>query len=283
MLSMPRLGLPQSQDPGTAVNLCGPRQRHTSTHGAALDHASGFPQVTNYSPQRFGYSGAEFLLTQSRISTSPTGHSFNATSPFSSQQSILPSTGPYDSVSSVVEGDLSVAMRGMAVEHEHGLSQHPATAAPASTLADSHASRQINRPAPLAQPQRPHFPTFPQPDYSAYYNNPSAYPFDAYTTSDPMYGSPAMSTASPSLYPGIPAQAIQPHPPPDMRSPQSASFYDYSASGHVSSQYYYPPQPILYHAPPPGSAPAGGGHHKRRSVQVGQTVPLSDPATHRTC
>jgi hypothetical protein len=202
------------------------------------------------------------------MSTSPTGHTFG--SPYSAQQSGLltsPSAvGAYDSVqvSTVIEGDLSVAMRGMAVEHEHGLTQHPPATAPPHVSTFSDASRAGNRGSSLAQPQRSAFPAFPQADYSAYYSGPSPYSFDVYGTHDPIYGSPALSTASPALYPGIPAQTIQPHPPPDMRSPQSATFYDYGASGRPPSQYYYPLQPMMYLT---SSSPASS-HHKRRSLQV---------------
>ena len=202
------------------------------------------------------------------MSTSPTGHAFG--SPYSAQQPGLPTTssavGQYDSA--MIENDLSVAMRGMAVEHEHGLSQHPPATAPPHVSTFGDASRAAAR-GSLTQPQRPPFPSFPQADYSAYYSGLSPYSYDAYPTSDNIYGSPALSTANASLYAGIPAQAIQPHPPPDMRSPQSASFYDYGASGRPPSQYYYP-QAMMYLT---SSSPAMG-HHKRRSLQVSNSTML---------
>lgn len=184
---------------------------------------------------------------------------------------MLPNTsvGSYDSsqVSGVVEGELSVAMRGMAVEHEHGLSQHPSST-PQMSLSDP--TRPAARGPTHAQPQRPSYPAFPQPEYPAYYSAPSRvdypYPFDAYGTSETMYGSPALSAASPALYSGMPAPAIP--PAPDMRNSPSAAFYDYASSGRPPSQFYYA-QPILYPAPPHNQGPASGGHSKRRSMQVG--------------
>lgn len=177
--------------------------------------------------------------------------------------------GSYDpnQNSQSVDDDLSAALRGMAVEHDNGLSQHPLTP-PSATHSDLHAQR-----PPVyntTQHQRPPYATFPQPDYSAYYNVPSRgdypYPYDAYTTPDTMFASPALSAASaaPSVYPGMPAQH---HAAPDMRGPQSGLFYDYSGSGRPGSQFYYP-QAMLY---PTGPGPTSGGQgpHKKRMQVCG--------------
>lgn len=254
------------QESQVALNQRTMRQRQASDNSA-----TGFSQYSRYD----SIAGK----VDSRLSTSPTRHAFGTASPYSTQQPVL-STGSYDSsqVSAMVEGDLSVAMRGMAVEHENGLSQHPTAAQPQAS------SPNASRPGVLPQPQRPPFPAFPQPDYSAYYNAAShvdyTYSFDAYPTSETMYGSPALSAASPSLYPGIPAQGLQTHPPPAMRSPQSSTFFDYASSARPPSQYYYPAQAMMYHPPPPTSAPTGGGHLKRRSMQVSNMLcPQGTPLT----
>lgn len=274
------------QESHLSLNQRNPRQRQSGNqaHVASLeDPAIGYAHISPYSPQRFDVVGTKADATASRLSTSPTRHSFGTASPFT-QQPVLPNTsaGSYDSsqVSGVVEGELSVAMRGMAVEHEHGLSQHPPGPVPqGSSLTDTYASRPAARGLPHVQPQRAPFPTFPQPDYSAYYSAPSRvdYPYsfqDAYGPSETMYGSPALSAASPSLYSGMPA-AVQSHSAPNMRNNQSTAFYDYASTGQPLSQFYYP-QPILYPPPQPGSAPAdGAGHHKRRSMQVSKLTLVS--------
>lgn len=262
------------------LNQRGPRQRQNGTHvhGAATeDPAVGFPSISSF-PQRFDTVGGKADSAASRISTSPNRHSFGTASPFSIPP-VLPNTsaGSYDSsqVSGVIEGELSVAMRGMAVEHEHGIFQHPSAPTPqVSSLADLHTSRPAARTVPLTQPQRSSFPGFPQPDYSAYYNG-ASYSFDVYQTTENMYGSPALNGASPTLYAGMPTPAIQPHSAPDMRGSPSA-YYDYTSSGRPPS-YYYAAQPMMYHAAPPpnhGVAGGGGGHQKRRSMQVRSVVGL---------
>ncbi|RDX56662.1 ARM repeat-containing protein [Lentinus brumalis] len=160
--------------------------------------------------------------------------------------------GNYDSLqsSSLVDTDLSVALRGMAVEDEYGLSQQNA------------AYRQGSQPSGMAQPsnqglhvrgpqQAPRGPYggYPQTEYAAYYSGPS-YSYDAYrTTQDPsMYASsPALTaaTAAPSVYHGLGHQALHPH---DLHAQQ---FYEYVGSPRtLGSQYYYPTQPLVYHAPP---------------------------------
>ena len=95
--------------------------------------------------------------------------------------------GSYDALqssSSLVDTELSVALRGMAVEDEYGASQQ-----------QNSAFRQGSQPSgmvpqstpglPVRGPQQPHrgpYGAYAQTEYAAYYAGPS-YAYDAYRTS----------------------------------------------------------------------------------------------------
>lgn len=166
---------------------------------------------------------------------------------------------------SLVDSDLSAALRGMAVEEECQGSQPSGTTHPAAQNASVRGPQ---------QPPRGPYGGYPQTEY-AYYSAPS-YSYDAYrTTSDPsLYGSsPALTPASaaPSVYHGLGHQALHPHAMTDLHAQQ---FYDYAGSPRtLGSQYYYPTQAPLYHAPPSLSPmltahPLAGGDKRRDQVRA---------------
>ena len=179
--------------------------------------------------------------------------------------------GTYDSLqsSSLVDSDLSVALRGMAVEEEYGLAQQSGAYRQGSQ-ASGMTHPTVRGPQ---QPPRGPYGGYPQTEYAAYYTGPS-YSYDAYrTTSDPaLYGSsPAITpaTAAPSVYPGLGHQTLHPHAMTDLHAQQ---FYDYVGSPRtLGSQYYYPTQALVYHAPPSHSPmltphPLAGGDKRRDQV-----------------
>ena len=182
--------------------------------------------------------------------------------------------GNYDSLqsTSLVDSDLSVALRGMAVEEDYGL--------------QNGAYRQGSQQGlPVRGPQQPPrgpYGGYPQTEYAAYYSGPS-YSYDAYRTTPDhsMYGSsPALTaaTAAPSVYPGLGPQTLHPHTMTDLHTQQ---FYEYVGSPRtLGSQYYYPTQPLVYHAPPshsPMLAPhqLAGGDKRRDQVCSWSVSPLS--------
>ncbi|KAI0362218.1 hypothetical protein OH77DRAFT_1416440 [Trametes cingulata] len=126
--------------------------------------------------------------------------------------------GTYESLqstSSLVDNELSVALRGMAVEDEYGVSpqqmtyrqgSQPASAAPPSGLPGLRGPQ---------QPPRGPYGGYAQTEYAAYYTGPS-YSYDAYRAApDPsMYASsPALTpaTAAPNVYPGNSTTTLGPH------------------------------------------------------------------------
>ncbi|KAG7092474.1 hypothetical protein E1B28_008826 [Marasmius oreades] len=177
---------------------------------------------------------------------------------FSCQQAGFPAAG-FDPVpaSSVVD-DLSLAIRGMAVEdeftvnREHGQPMHPPIQVNQGTLP---------RLAPsLVQPRLPYgaYPNYyppvardPYPEYS--------YSYDAYRgPSDPsLYGTTASGNASaPPMFHGanVGPPNLTLNPMPDLHRQQHQNvFYDYGSSRAPQSQFYYPPhQPMMY----PPTAPS---------------------------
>ena len=171
-----------------------------------------------------------------------------------------------------MDTELSVALRGMAVEDEYGVSQQQSPAfrqgsQPSGMVPQSTPGLAVRGPQ---QPHRGPYGAYPQTEY-AYYPGPS-YSYDAFrTTPDPsLYGSsPALTPASaaPSVYPGLGPQTLHPHAMTDLHAQQ---FYDYVGSPRaMGSQYYYPTQALVYHAPPSHSPmltphPLAGGPDKRR-------------------
>lgn len=193
------------------------------------------------------------------------------------QQPLLQNNSPrgaYDSVqNSAIDNELSMAMRGMAVEDDYSLAQQ----------AQSYRQQTSQPPLPQIRvppqlQQRAPYSGYPQTDYTAYYNGPSAridyqYSYDAYrTTSDPsLYASsPALSaaTTAPSVYPGL---GPHHHAVADIHNQQSGVFYDYPGSARaMGSQFFYPSQAMVYHQPPSHSPMLAGTtvSDKKRDIPV---------------
>ncbi|KAL0071394.1 mRNA binding protein puf3 [Marasmius tenuissimus] len=176
---------------------------------------------------------------------------------FSGQQPGFP-TGGHDPVrSSSVVDDLSIAIRGMAVEEdfsanrEHGqLAQLP--------QASPNQGAQARLPPSIVQPRLPYgaysnyYPPAPRDPYPEY-----TYGYDAYRgpTDPSMYGSPAIGNISaPSMFPSAnvapPNMAL-----PDPHRQQQHMFYDYGLNRPPppqQSQFFYPThQPLIYTPGPP--------------------------------
>ncbi|KAF7793217.1 hypothetical protein EIP86_004327 [Pleurotus ostreatoroseus] len=179
----------------------------------------------------------------------------------------------------MVEHDLSLAFRGMAVEDEFGAGQPYRQGGLASQTSaatgQAHASppQPMRGPHPMQQPRGP-FPGYPQAEYAPYYTGPSRvdypYPYEGYRPNDNMYASsPALSTATPApnVYPGM---APHPHAVPDIHNQQ---FYDYSGSTRPPSQFFYPSQPLMY-APPHSPMT---GQTKKRGMQYNPPQPQQLP------
>jgi hypothetical protein len=237
------------------------------------------PKSGQFSPQRF--DGGMKDTSRYPAATSPTrpAGSFVNSSPFSGQQTALhgSSGAAYDPV---VDNELALGMRGMAVEDDYtgqgnsyrqaNVSQHGQFSVP-----------QIR--APLQVQARSPYSGYPQPEYAAAYypGAPGSFPYDAYRNgSDPsLYASsPAIGAAnSPqAMYHGVGPQALHPHSVADLHNSQSAVFYDYSGSARQpGSQFYYPPhQALMYHAAPSHSpmlspsVPSSLTDKKRGELQV---------------
>ncbi|OBZ75114.1 Pumilio 2 [Grifola frondosa] len=200
------------------------------------------------------------------------------------QQPLMPagSPGTYESLqtASMVDNDLSMALRGMAVEDEYSISQQNAayrqqTVVPSSGHPAQPSIPQIRTPHHVQQPRAP-YGGYQQADYAAYYNGSSGrldyhqYTYDAYrATPDPsLYASsPALSasTTAPNVYPSLAPQTLHPHAVTDLHSQQSACSLPCSAfaltharspcSGTMSDkkrdiqynlQQQLPPQNIMY-------------------------------------
>ncbi|KAF9246506.1 hypothetical protein BU15DRAFT_40062 [Melanogaster broomeanus] len=228
-----------SQDPGSTLSLHHARQRQvTAAQAAALsgprmdDRSSA--KAGQFSPQRFDNGLGKDTGVSSRYPPSPSNPAAYGSSAFN--------------VSSMVENELSLGLRGMVVEEDHVNSQYR----------QQHTSSQTNgvsspvRPPPMVQGRTP-YGGYPQADYPSYYNNGA--PRDPYvdygygysTPADPsLYPSSAgMNNTSPaSVYPGVSPQTLHPNA---SAVQQSGMYYDYSASARSPSQYYYPAhQPMMY-------------------------------------
>lgn len=246
---------------------------------AALSKAGQF------SPQRLENNPTNDPVTPSRYSAaSPTRPSpfGTSSSPFSGQQSILQGSSPR----SVVDNELTTALRGMAVEEDYGSSSqnvmyrqqmagYQQSALPHSAQASQVLAPQLRGP-PQIQPARTSYAGYPPTDYGAYYTGGATrldyptYGYDTYRiSSEPsLYAaSPTVSQAavSPNLYAGMGPQPLH----PDMHGSQSGMFYDYSTTTRaLGSQYYYPTQPIVYHGLPSHSPMLGTLQDKKRDIQV---------------
>lgn len=174
-------------------------------------------------------------------------HPTYGSSPFSAQN------GTFD-VTSMVEKELSLGLRGMAVEDDHINNQYRQPSVPSQPNGVSHHSVSPQaRPTPMVQ-GRTSYGGYPQADYSSYYTNGA--PRDPYmdygyaysTPADPSLYPPAAggmnSNSLANVYPGVSPQTLHPNV---SAGQQSGIYYDYSASTRSPSQYYYPThQPMIY-------------------------------------
>lgn len=234
-----------------------------------------------FSPQRLEHSPTSDPNTSRYSAASPTRPSpFGISTPFSSQQSLLQNSSPR----SVMDNELSSALRSLAIEEDFNASQQNANyrqqtqGYPQGGLPHSAHAAQVSaqmRGLPQVQQARTSYAGYPPTDYGLYYNAGAArldyptYGYEAYRiASEPsLYAaSPTVSQAavSPNMYTGVGPQQLH-H---DIHTQQSGMFYDYAASTRaLGSQYYYPPQPVVYHGLP-HSPMVGSMQDKKHDVQV---------------
>ncbi|KDQ60803.1 hypothetical protein JAAARDRAFT_708937 [Jaapia argillacea MUCL 33604] len=186
------------------------------------DRPSNLAKAGQFSPQRFDSSlGMDPNATSrysSTMSPSKQGGYNSNSSPFSGQQPMLhgSTSGPsYDSnqTSSMVENELSMALRGMAVEDDYGVAQH-AQYRQANASQPANQSRGAIPQIRLAHPMHQggvQYSGYPQSDYSAYYPaspvGQAEYSYGYANPSDPsLYGSAGAmgsATSPTSMYPGV--------------------------------------------------------------------------------
>ncbi|KAG9318499.1 armadillo-type protein [Chiua virens] len=238
-------------DGNPSLSLHHARQRQAAAVQAAKlsgsridDRSSAKPG--QFSPQRFDNGLGKDASVSSRY-PSPSNLTYGSSS-FPGQN------GTFD-VTSMVEKELSLGLRGMAVEDDHINSQYRQPSIPSQPNGVSHhsVSPQV-RPSPMVQ-GRTSYSGYPQADYSSYYPNGARDPYMDYgygysTSADPtLYPTGGMNNNSPAnVYPGISPQALHTN---GSAPQQSGIFYDFSPSARSLSQYYYPThQPMMYPAIP---------------------------------
>ena len=151
----------------------------------------------------------------------------------------------------MVENELSLGLRGMAVEDDHVNNPYRQPPVPLQPNGVSHhsVSPQV-RPSLMVQGRTP-YGGYPQADYSYYNNGAPRDPYMDYgygysTTADhSLYPGGGMNNnSSANVYPGVSPQTLHPNA---SAGQQSGIYYDYSASARSPSQYYYPThQPMIY-------------------------------------
>lgn len=205
------------------------------------DRASAKPG--QFSPQRFDNGLGKDAPVSSRY-PSPS-HPTYGSSPFSGQN------GTFD-VTSMVEKELSLGLRGMAVEDDHISSQYRQPSVPSQLNGVSHSVSPQVRPTHMVQ-SRTAYGGYPQADYTSYYTNGA--PRESYMDYGYGYNTPAdpslypaaggINSNSPAnVYPGVSPQTLHPN---ISAAQQSGLYYDYSASARSPSQYYYPThQAMIY-------------------------------------
>lgn len=248
-------GSPQKKDfsqldSNPALPLRHPRQRQTGVaqpvglSGPRMDDR-GPAKTGQYSPQRFDHS----LNKDGRYSSPshPVPGAYGS-SRFPGQN------GGFDSVqmSSVIENDLALGLRGMAVEDEQVNSQYRQQPA-ANVPHHSSAVPQV-RPPPQIVPGRAPYPGYPQADYPSYYTSGAVrdpymdYGYGYSAPPDPTHypsSAGANNTSPPSVYPSASSQTLH---PPASGAQQSGVYFDYSGSARSPSQFYYPPHQAMMYA-----------------------------------
>ncbi|KAJ3489071.1 hypothetical protein NLI96_g2381 [Meripilus lineatus] len=268
-------GSPQRKDlpqmDAHAMNLHPHRQRpanSASTTGLGASSGS-LSKNGQFSPQRYDGTSRDASSPSRYPASSPTRPTYGAVSSYGAASA---QNGVYDTtqVSTLVDNELTSALRGMAVEDDYTLQGYRQSQASAATGHGPH----VRAMAPT-QTSRAPFTGFPQPDFSAYYAG-ASYAYDAYraTSDGGLYaGSPALATAAaPGIYPGMTAQPLHPHAVADVHGQASGVFYEYPGSARPGSQFFYPTQPIMFHTPPSmPSVPAAHGTmvpDKKRDLQI---------------
>ncbi|EGO21475.1 hypothetical protein SERLADRAFT_473870, partial [Serpula lacrymans var. lacrymans S7.9] len=258
-------GSPQKNDLSqveSPLSLHHARQRQANVgHAPALaapridDRASA--AAGQFSPQRFDNNISKDSSVPNRYSTttSPTKPVVYGSAAFANQN------GNYDSLqaSSIAENELSMSLRGMAVEDDYvngQASQYRQQVMGAQyngVQSVSPTIPQVRAPYPMQQGRSP-YGTYAQPEYPTYYTNGTGrdpymeYSYGYGNAADPsVYGSTTGITngSSPGNLYSMSAQTLHPNA---VAGQQTGMFYDYSTSGRPpASQFYYPaPQAMLY-------------------------------------
>ncbi|KAF8654193.1 hypothetical protein AX16_003722 [Volvariella volvacea WC 439] len=223
-------------DTHSQLNLHQARQRQAATtqpsafSGPRMDDRSAGSKNGQFSPQR--YDGALGKDPSSRYPSSPT-RAFGS-SPFSGQQNGI--QGSYDTLqtSNTVNDDLTLALRGMAVEDDYSVQNRREVPSQGNTQPPHPALRG----PPMPHPRGP-YTSYPQTDFS-YYSSRDSYPDYPYAyepyrgPSDPsMYTSPVVSSASPgALFPSVSPQSLHPAAISDMHRQQPS----YNITQQIASQ-----------------------------------------------
>lgn len=184
----------------------------------------------------------------------------------------------------MVDNELSLGLRGMAVEDDQVNAQYRQQHPPAHGTNVPHSSNAIPqvRPPPQVVQGRAPYPGYAQTDYSSYYTSGAArdpymdYGYGYSAPQDPSLYPPSSgmnNTTAPSIYPQVSPQALH---APASAPQQSAVYLDYSGSARSPSQFYYPPhQAMMYAAVPPLSP--------MPTPQLSAAVPAGMPDKKQVC
>lgn len=243
----------------TPLSLHHARQRQATAAQAAAFSTPSKPG--QFSPQGYDNNhGKDSGASRYHVAASPRAPSFGSAV-----------NSGYDSM---VDNQLVLGLRGMAVEDDYNSSQQYRHQGIGS---QGQPAPQARAPPPIQQGRGP-YSGYTQTDYSAYYPNSSGmeygYPYGS--NADPsLYGSSAgmANGASPaSLYPGVSPQTMHPSAVADFTRQQSGVFFDYTGQPRPGgSQYYYPThQAMLY--------PTMSSHSAMPTPQLSAATPatLSD-------
>lgn len=227
------------------------RQRQaTAAQAAALSTPSKSGQ---YSPQRYENNlGKDTNPPRYNAAASPNGPNFGSTL-----------NSAYDSA---VDNELSIGLRGMAVEDDYSYRQQT----------QGQTAPQVRAPPPMQQQNRGPYNGYVQADYSAYYANGNgveyAYPYGNNT--DPsLYAASAgitNGTSNGSMYPGVSPQTMHPTAVAEYNRQQASLYYDYPRHYYPGHQaMLYPTMPSPMPTPQLSAATPATLSDKKRDLQVG--------------
>ena len=209
------------------------RQRQATAAQAAAFSTPAKPG--QFSPQRYdNHLGKDSGASRYNSTASPRTPSFGS--------------AVNNSYDSLVDNELALGLRGMAVEDDYHSNQPYRQQA------------QVRAPMPMQQ-NRGQYTGYAQADYSAYYPNSNGmeyvYPYG--NTVDPSLYAPSAGInngASANLYPGLSPQTMHPSAVADFNRQQSGLFYDYTGQARPpGSQYYYPTHQAMLYPPMPSHSP----------------------------